>query len=302
MTEVSFEDPSLEALIAPGTAVELLGSGCVWSEGPAWLVDRRTLLWSDIPNDRVMRWTRTAGVEVERNGVEFTNGRTVDVSGGIITCSHGHRRVERWEPDGTVTPLVSHYQGRRFNSPNDVVVKSDGTIWFTDPPYGILSDREGHAAEPDLPRCYVFRYAPTTGALTAVTDVMVHPNGLAFSPDESVLYVSDTSAATMDDGYHHILAFDVVGGDALGDPTVFYVVDEGLPDGFRVDRSGHVFTSAGDGVHVLSPAGARIGKILLPEVASNCTFGGTGSGDLYITATTSVYMVHTLTSGATRGT
>jgi gluconolactonase len=287
-----FEDPEMGALIDPDATVERLAQGCEWAEGPAWVPRRGVVLWSDIPNDRVMRWSRDGGVEVERVEVEFTNGRAVDANGAVVTCSHGHRRIERWEPDGRVTPLVSHYQGRRFNSPNDIVVRSDGTIWFTDPPYGILSDREGHKSEPDLAGCFVFRFDPTSGALNVATDLLSRPNGLAFSPDESVLYVSDTGDA------HNIVAFDVVGGVALHDPRVLAVIEPGVPDGFRVDETGHIFTSAGDGIHVLTPEGRRIGRIPVPEVTSNCAFGGPDGTDLFITATTSLYRVATRTRGA----
>lgn len=289
---VVFEDLSLDALLEPGSAAELLGSGCVWAEGPTWIPARQVVMWSDIPNDRVMRWSVAGGVEVERSGVEFTNGRALDHTGGLVTCSHGNRRVEVWGADGTVSSLVSTYEGHRLNSPNDVVVKSDGTIWFTDPPYGILSDREGHAADPELPGCFVFRFDPTTGDLTLMTDLLTHPNGLAFSPDESVLYVSDTA----DD--HHIMAFDVVDGRSLTRPRVLAVIEPGKPDGFRVDVTGHIFTSAADGVQVLTPEGHRIGRIPIPEVTSNCAFGGPDGSDLFITATTSLYRIRTRTTGA----
>ena len=177
---------------------------------------------------------------------EFENGHTLDHDGSIIACSHGHRRLERLGLDGTLTPIVDRYQGSRFNSPNDVVVKSDGTIWFSDPPYGITSDREGHQADSEIGDCLVFRFDPRTGELDAVTDWVEEPNGLAFSPDESILYVSDTSGASHDDGggNHHIAAFDVVDGRTLANPRVFYTIDVGLADGFRVDVEGNVWTSA----------------------------------------------------------
>jgi gluconolactonase len=299
MTEVVIEDDVFASLVAPGSEAEFLGGDCIWSEGPAWLPWRRAVIWSDIPNDRVMRWTEEHGVEVERDGVEYTNGRFVDHDGGIVTCSHGNRRIERWNQDGSVTPLVTHYQGRRLNSPNDVVVKSDRTVWFTDPPYGILSDREGHAAEPELPGCYVFRFDPATRALTAVTDWMSHPNGLAFSPDESVLYVSDTSAGVVENGNHHIVAFDVVGGIALDNPRLFAVFDPGVADGLRVDVNGYLFTSAHKEIHVLSPDGHRIGRIPLPEVVANCTFGGPDGSNLFIVATSGLYRIRTQTRDAT---
>jgi len=292
------EDPSFEELIDPSAVVENLGGGCVWAEGPAWLPSQPSVIWSDIPENRVMRWTEERGVEVHRTDVEFTNGRTLDLDGRLVVCSHGHRRIERVEPDGAIIPLATHYDGARLNSPNDVVVKSDGSIWFTDPPYGILSDREGHTAESELPGCFVFRLEPESGELSVATDLLVHPNGLAFSVDESVLYVSDTSASVDPAGSHHIMAFDVIAGDRLANPRVFAVVSPGLADGFRVDRTAHVFTSAGDGIHVLSPDGRRIGRIPVPEVTSNCVFGGPDGSDLYITATTSLYQIRTRTTGA----
>jgi gluconolactonase len=300
MSNPIIEDPSFEELIDPAASVERLGGDCVWAEGPAWLPGRQAVIWSDVRRNRIMRWTENEGVEVERTEVEYTNGRTLDLEGRVVVCSQGHRRIERVEHDGTITPLVSSYQGARLNSPNDVVVKSDGSIWFSDPPYGILSDEEGHAADPELPGCYVFRFDPLNSALSIVADSMAHPNGLAFSVDESVLYVSDTSAAVDPQGNHHIMAFDVDDGIALRNPRVFTEIAPGFPDGLRVDQAGHVFTSAGDGIHVLTPEGRRIGRIPVPEVTSNCVFGGPDGTDLFMTATTSLYRVRTRTTGAPR--
>jgi gluconolactonase len=302
MTTPIFEDRSLEELIDPAEAVERLGGDCVWSEGPAWLPRRQTVIWSDVRRNRVMRWTERNGVEVERTDVEFTNGRTLDLEGREVACSQGHRRIERVEHDGTITPLVSSYQGSRLNSPNDVVVKSDGSIWFSDPPYGIINDEEGHAAEPELAGCFVFRFDPATGQMDIVTDLMGHPNGLAFSVDESVLYISDTIGGVDPAGNHHIMAFDVVNSSQLRNPRVFAEITPGMPDGLRVDKTGHVFTSAGDGIHILTSEGRRIGKIPIPEVTSNCVFGGPDGTDLFMTATTSLYRIRTRTTGAPRTT
>ncbi len=298
---VEIDDERLTDLVDPGAVPERLASGGVWTEGPVYLPPGHpngggpggAVLYSDIPNDRICRWSEDDGFSVWRADAEFTNGHTLDDEGRIVSCSHGHRRIERTEPDGTVTELVAHYQGRRFNSPNDLVVAGDGAIWFTDPPYGIISDREGHAAESEIGVHYVFRFEPDTGALTAVTDVLIDPNGLAFSPDESILYVADTSAARIghDDGEHHILAFDVVGGTAVDRPRPFATIDPGVPDGFRITSRGWIVTSAGDGIHVYDPDGARLGKIRIPEVVSNCCFGGDDGLTLFVTATSSLYRI-----------
>ena len=197
--------------------------------------------------------------------------------------------------------VVSHYQGRRFNSPNDIVVKRDGSLWFTDPPYGIVSDYEGHKAQSELGRCYVFRFDPASASLRIVSDFLEEPNGLAFSPDESVLYVSDTSAALRSDGTgnHHIVAFDVVGGQDLAHPRIFAVVYPGLADGFRVDVNGFIYTSSADSVQVYAPDGSSIGRIAVPEKVGNLCFGGAEGNELFICASTSLYRIRLNTRGAT---
>ena len=197
--------------------------------------------------------------------------------------------------------VVSHYQGRRLNSPNDVVVKRDGSIWFTDPPYGIVSDHEGHQADSELGDCYVFRFDPATGALRIVSDGIEEPNGLAFSPDETVLYVSDTSAALRKDGSgnHHIVAFDVLGGQDLANPRVFADIHPGLADGFRVDVHGFLYTSSADSVQVYAPDGTRIGRIAVPEKVGNLVFGGDAGDELFICASSSLYRIRLNTRGAT---
>jgi gluconolactonase len=288
---MEIDDPQLTELVDPEAAVELLASGCTWTEGPVYLPGEDAVLFSDIPNNRICRWSASDGFTVWRGDAEYTNGHTLDPEGRLLSCSHGLRRLERTEHDGSVTELVGSYQGRRLNSPNDLVVAADGAIWFTDPPYGILSDWEGHAAESEIGDHYVFRFDPATGAMVAVTDVVVDPNGLAFSPDESRLYVSDTSVARHSDGNHHIMVFDVIAGLALANPRVFAVIEPGLADGFRVTSSGWVLTSAGDGIHVYDPDGVRLGRIPVPEVVSNCCFGGPDGHTLFITATTSLYRV-----------
>lgn len=305
---IDVADERLTELIDPAASVERLATGCVWTEGPVYLPAGSPAAWgggdavlfSDIPNNRICRWSERDGFSVWRADAEYTNGHTLDHQGRIVSCSHGHRRIERTELDGTVTPLVTTWEGRRFNSPNDVVVRSDGTIWFTDPPYGIISDREGHAAESEIGVNHVFRLDPHSGDLTALTEgldggsvgVPIDPNGLAFSPDESLLYVSDTSTARIGEaGHHRITVFDVVEGAALANPRVFTEIEPGVPDGFRITSQGWVLTSAGDGIQVFDPDGVRLGTIPVPEVVSNCCFGGPDGLTLHITATSSLYRV-----------
>ncbi len=300
-------DPRFAAVAHGAGALQRLCSGAVWSEGPVWMHEDRSLLWSDIPNNRMLRWSADSGMTVWRDGVEFTNGHVREADGALLHCSHGLRAILRtrfgpgMQPIGEDEVLVSHYQGRRLNSPNDVVVKGDGSIWFTDPPYGILSNREGHQAESELGANHVFRFDPAKQALHIVSAFVEEPNGLAFSPDESVLYVSDTSAATRSDGsgHHHIVAFDVVGGQQLTNPRVFAVVEPGLADGLRVDGQGFVYTSSADSVQVYHPDGTRIGRIAVPEKVGNLVFGGDEGNELFICASTSLYRIALNTRGAT---
>ncbi len=298
-------DPRFASVAAGAGTLERLCTGALWSEGPVWMHEDDSVLWSDIPNNRMLRWHAAEGMSVWRETVDFVNGHTREADGSLLHGSHGQRAIVRTRfgaggLDGGIDEIVvSSYQGRRFNSPNDVVVKSDGSIWFTDPPYGIVSDREGHRADSELGRCYVFRFDPATGSLRIVSDYLEEPNGLAFSPDESLLYVSDTSAALRIDGsgHHHIVAFDVVGGQDLAHPRVFAVVHPGLADGFRVDDQGFVYTSSEDSVQVFHPDGTRIGRIAVPEKVGNLTFGGAARDELYIAASSSLYRVRLSTRG-----
>ena len=291
----------LATLVSPDAALRRLWTGGEWCEGPVWVAGEAALLWSDIPNDRVLRWSERDGASVFLQPAGFQNGHTLDLDGSVLACSHGDRRIERLHLDGRREPLVDRYRGMRLNSPNDIVVKRDGTIWFTDPPYGILSDREGHTAESEIGACMVFRFDPRSGELDAVTDAMVHPNGLAFSLDESILYVSDTEGWGNPGGPHHIRAFDVIDGRRLGPPRLYYDVPAGVPDGFRLDEHGNVFTSTLEGIHVVAPDGTLIGRIPVPERTSNCVFGGPGGRTLFITAGASLYAIETLVRGAVPG-
>jgi gluconolactonase len=279
---------------------EEIAGGCRWAEGPCWFEDGGYLIWSDIPNNRMLRWIPGAGVSVFRSPSNYVNGNTRDHEGRLISCSHGGRNVVRTEADGTLTVLADQYDGKRLNSPNDVVVKSDGTIWFTDPPYGILSDYEGYASEQEQAGCFVYCLDPATGKLKVVADDFDKPNGLAFSPDEAILYVSDTGGSHGVDRPHHIRSFDVGAGNTLSNPQVFAQVSPGLPDGFRLDTDGNIWTSAWDGVHCINSAGALLGKIFIPEKVSNVTFGGPRRNRLFITATSRVFVLYVGISGVQR--
>jgi gluconolactonase len=298
-------DTRLEAIFQDAE-LERLCTGAIWGEGPVWIPKDKCVLWSDIPNNRMLRWSESDGMCVWAEKVEFTNGHTLDQDGSLLHCSHGLRGVYRSamhqgvpEPVPPFQCVVDSYQGKRLNSPNDIIVKRDGSIWFTDPPYGILSDREGYKAERELSKNHVFCYDPSTNVLDVATDWVDEPNGLAFSPDESILYVSDTSAALAQPGHgnHHIVAFDVIGGRKLANPRVFAVIQPGLPDGFRVDQQGWIYTSSGDSVQIYDTQGILLGKIMIPEKVGNLCFGGQAYNELYITASTSLYRVKLNTKG-----
>jgi gluconolactonase len=295
---VRLADERARALIDPEVRLHRLSGGGIWAEGPVYLPNGATLMYSDVRADRGMRWSEPLGGYVWRQPNDHTNGNTLDREGRVIHCEHGNRRIARTELDGTRVGLVDSYEGKPLNSPNDVVVKSDGSIWFTDPPYGIIFEEEGQLAPQEQAGCFVFRFDPERGDLVVVSDVLTHPNGLAFSPDERLLYVSDTSAAVTDDGNHHILVFDVVDGTSLRDPRVFAVMDPGVADGLRVDERGNVWSSAADGIHVIGTDGAELARILVPEVTANCVFGGLDGRRLFITASSSLYAIDTRVVGA----
>ena len=278
--------------------VECLHTGMRWPEGPVYFADGDYLLWSDIPNDRILRWVEGAGVSVYRAPSNNANGNTRDRQGRLVTCESGGRRVTRTEYDGSITVLAERYQGRRLNSPNDVVVKSDDTVWFTDPDYGILSDYTGNKASSEIGANNVYRLDPGAGTLEVACGTMGKPNGLAFSPDERILYIADTVVSHDPEGAHHILAWDVEGGRSLVNPRVFAVISPGFADGFRVDVAGNLWTGAADGVHCYAPDGALIGKIRLPEMAVNLTFGGPKRNRLFIATESSLYAVFVGQRGA----
>lgn len=279
--------------------VEQIWTGGRWTEGPVYIPAFRSLIWSDIPNDRRLRWDELTGAvgDIRSGQGRYTNGATLDRQGRVVACEHGTRSVTRTEHDGTVTVLASHYEGKRFNSPNDVVVRSDGTIWFSDPAYGIESDYEGFQADPELTGEHVYRLDPETGGCTQVTEDFACPNGLAFSLDEDTLYIADSGGTRYASGEHHIRAFAVEADGSLSGGAVFAECEDGVFDGFRLDTQGRIWTSARDGVHCYHPDGTLLGKIFVPEEVSNLCFGGPKGNRLFITASTSVYTVLLPTTG-----
>ena len=294
-------DARFRGLVPPNGFVEKLFTGARWAEGPVYFPAGDFLLFSDIPNNRVMRWVPDGAgpgsVAEFRRPSNFANGHTRDREGRLVSCEHGTRCVSRTEVNGQRTVLASAFEGKRLNSPNDAVVAPDGAVWFSDPTYGILSDYEGYTAEPEYAGRYVFRVEPASGRVDAVATDFVQPNGLAFSPDGTRLYVADSGASHDPLGPRHIRAFTVTGGRLRGG-EVFATVDAGIPDGLRVDLRGNVWTSAGDGVHCFSPQGELLGRILVPEPVANLEFGGPRGNRLFITATTSLYASFLTTSGA----
>jgi gluconolactonase len=294
-------DDRFRRLLHGNARIDLLWTGGRWCEGPAWLPAGRYLVWSDIPNDRLLRWDACSGaVATFEAPCSHQNGHTVDREGRLVACEHRGRCVSRIEHDGSRTVLADRFEGSRFNSPNDVVVKSDGSIWFTDPSYGIDSDYEGDRAVSEIGACNVYRIDPASGAVSLVIDDMVLPNGLAFSPDETLLYVSDTGRSHRPDCEPAIRAYPLsIDGTAVHAGRTLAVCDVGGFDGFRIDTAGNIWSSAGDGVHVFSPEGILLGKILLPEVVANVEFGGAKRNRLFICATTSLYALYVNARGCT---
>ncbi len=292
-------DPRFERLINSAARLERLYTGCRWAEGPAYFPAGRYLIWSDIPNDRMLRYDETdGGVSVFRQPSGYSNGNTVDRQGRLISCEHGNRRVTRTEHDGTVTVIADRFEGKRFNSPNDAVVKSDGSIWFTDPPYGIDSDYEGHKSPGEIGGNHLYRADPASGAVALMANDFVCPNGLAFSLDERTLYVADTGATHVPDGPRHIRRFAVGDDGRLSGGEVFATCPDGLFDGFRLDTEGRIWTSAASGVLCYDPDGMLIGKVKVPEIVANVCFGGLKRNRLFICGTTSLYAVMVMGNGA----
>jgi gluconolactonase len=277
-------DPRFAEVLGPDAALLSLYDQALFCEGPAWWAARGMLVWSDIEGRRVLGWSPDGAVDVVSDAAPFPNGNAVDADGRLLTCEHGTRGIRRTDPDGASMLLATHYEGRRLNSPNDVVVAADGAIWFTDPTYGIQNPKQGCPAEPELDHRSVYRLDPRTGALTRMAD-LEQPNGIAFAPDGRTLYVSDS-----DLGRHQVLAFDVGADGALAGRRVFRTIEPGVPDGFCVDARGWVWSSSGSGVQVFSAAGEPLGLIPTPHTCSNCTFAPDGRR-LFITGEESLWAV-----------
>ena len=304
MPPVSYPDPAIIPIdkrfhryIIGNSGLEQLWTGARWTEGPVWFGDGRYLLFSDIPNNRILRWEEETGhVSVFRKPSCFANGHTRDWQGRLVSCEHEKRRVTRTEYDGTVTILVEEYQGKRLNAPNDVVVKSDGSIWFTDPGYGILFDYEGGRADFELATA-VYRFDPDSGSTDVVIDEMDRPNGLCFSPDETLFYIADSGEPK------NILVYDVVDGVRLKNGNEFADMKPGVADGMRIDEYGNLWTSAGwggedfNGIRCYAPDGTLLGKIQIQEPVSNVCFGGLHKNRLFITAGRSLYSLYLNTRG-----
>ncbi len=295
---IEYYNPSFRRLLPEEPELMHHWRGTEWAEGPVYLSQRNAVIWSDIPNNRMLEFNLSSReTSVFREPSNYTNGNTVDLEGRLISAQHLPHCILRTEHDGTLTVLVDRYNGNRLNSPNDVVVKSDGTIWFTDPPYGILSDREGRQRKSEINGCYVYRFDEITGILEIVVDSMDRPNGLAFSPGEDVLYVSDTGKP------ENLMAFDLSSdGQSLENGREFAKVRPGTSDGFRCDAEGNLWTSAEDGIQCYTAEAELIGKILIPEQrVANCCFGGPDAKTLYIAGDTSLYSIALDISGAQSG-
>ena len=288
---IEVRSPELTDLVDADARVECLGSGCQFTEGPLWNAAAGYLLFSDIPANQIKQWSPDSGITNFRSPSGSSNGLTYDKQGRLIACEHGNRRVSRTEADGTIVPIAAHYNGKRLNSPNDVVVKSDGSIYFTDPPYGIMADN-GEIKGQELGFQGVYRLSADNRTLTLLADDFDRPNGICFSPDESVLYIDDTARM-------HIRAFDLQPDGTLGNGRVFAEEsgENGVPDGIKVDVRGNLYATGPGGVWIFNPAGKHLGIIEIPEITANLAWGGGDWKSLFITASTSIYRVKCKVSG-----
>lgn len=299
MHHIEIHDERFRSMVLSNASLETLGEGYGWLEGPVWFADHDCLYVSDIPNDRILRWSEHGGVSVFRRPSEFANGHARDRQGRLIGCSHHDRCITRTELDGTVTVLASHFRGKRLNSPNDIVCKSDGTIWFSDPLYGISTDYEGGKQTSELPPA-LYRLDVSTGDLTIAANDFEGPNGLAFSPDERLLYVAESGGQFDREPRQYIRCFNVHEDGRISGGERFHKVLPGFTDGLRVDEKGNVWSSAADGVHCISPEGKLLGKILTPSLVSNLAFGGRNRSRLFLCASHRLMAIYTNVRGCVR--
>ncbi len=294
---IEIYDERMRKLVRPEAKLQKIAEGVVHSEGPVYFHEDESIVWSDAHDNRLLRWSASDGVSVLRNPSDYQSGNYRDLEGRLVSCSSGKRAIIRHEYDGQWKILVDRYQGKRLNSPNDLVVKRDGTIWFTDPPYGITEPHQGYGGEQEQPGCFVYRFDPATSEINAVVTDMVRPNGLTFSPDENLLYVSDTAAFNIPQGPHHIRVYEVVDNREVTNGRVFAVINPGQPDGLRVDEYGNIFATSQDSVQVYASDGTCLGKILVPDTSANLTFGGPQRDRLLIAAGKSLYAIDLNTRG-----
>jgi gluconolactonase len=297
MDGFDIRDPRFKRLLLSNASLEVLASGFRWIEGPVWMGDAGCLLFQDLPRNKTMRWSEREGVSVYRSPSNYANGQTRDRQGRLIACSHRGRCLYRTEHDGRVTTLVDRHAGKRLNAPNDVVVKSDGSIWFTDPLYGISTDYEG-GRQASEQRPAVYRFDPATSDIRIVADDFDGPNGLAFSPDERRLYISETGDQTHDHPKQYIRVFDVGGDGTLSGGRQFHKIEPGYCDGLRADQEGNIWSSAADGVHCLDAGGSLLGKVLVPHRVSNLTFGALMKNRLFIAGSGTLYSIFLNCRGA----
>ncbi len=291
MGDIEIIDPRFRSMVLANAGVEKLADGFRWLEGPVWFGDHQCLLFSDIPNNQILRWTESGGISIFRKPAHFANGHARDRQGRLIGCLHGTRTVERTELDGTLTTLATHYDGKPLNSPNDLCVKSDNSIWFSDPPYGIQTDYEGGRRKSELPT-RIYRIDPVDGSLAIATEKIVGPNGLCFSPDEKRLYVADTGLQFDPSFKRRIWVFTVhEDGRTLESLTEFFEIPVGNSDGICCDEEGNLWSSGGDGVYCISPEGNLLGKIHIPCTVANLCFGDRYRSRLFICATQTLYSI-----------
>lgn len=281
-------DERFYTLVGTKFQLDELFSNAVWAEGPVWLPQQQAVIFSDVKGNTLYRWTKQNGTQVLRSPSYFANGNTLDMEGNLITCEHGRRAISKTDKQGNVQILVDKLEGKRFNSPNDLVIKSDGTIWFTDPPYGILSDAEGKKSPSEIIGCYVYCYDPKTDEINIATFNVMRPNGLAFSQDEKQLFVADMSSVEFEkEGLHHLVVFDVE-GKRLKNRRNVAEINPGIPDGLQIDKQGVIYCSCENGILVLLSDGTYLGRFIVGKTTSNCTFGD-NQKTLFITSTNSLY-------------